>query len=134
MREIKFRVWDKENEIICDVYRLEWLEGKLFADCFPHLRDMRRVLDTANNPLMQYIGLKDSEGAEIYEGDIVLVGAHLPTQHYRIVFEQGDFQTGFKKKSGDSLTDLGKEFSVKFEIIGNIHENPELLEKSSTSP
>ena len=77
-----------------------------------------------NYDLMQFTGLADKNAVDIFEGDIVRLGDN----EYGIIFVCGDFHTGFKKTSGGNLTDIGAEIAAKLEIIGNIHENPELMD------
>lgn len=74
----------------------------------------------------QYTGLKDKNGKEIYEGDIVVIAEKLKT---KVVYYDGAFrmQSEFSPTPTDT-TDMGymmREFSVR--IIGNIYDNPELL-------
>ena len=76
--------------------------------------------------LGQYTGLKDKNGVKIFEGDIVIIGEKLKT---KVVYYDGAFrmQSEFSPTPTDT-TDMGymmREFSVR--IIGNIHDNPELL-------
>lgn len=123
MRELKFRAWDGLNKIMFyDVFfdSLEVWHWDEYED-YEVLGDRNEGGALIYMPIMQYAGLKDRAGQDIYEGDFIKISSMV----YEIIFEQGDFQTGFKKKSGDSLTDIGKDFSGKFEIIGNIYEKPE---------
>ncbi|EMF0284189.1 hypothetical protein KGD03_000865 [Enterococcus hirae] len=78
--------------------------------------------------LMQSTGMKDKNGVEIFEGDIVkTLGADLEVTFSTIKFEEGAFCVDYK--------DLGTEFVFLYfvdsplEVIGNIYENSELLEE-----
>lgn len=73
--------------------------------------------------LMQYTGLKDKNGKEIYEGDVVTEWKG-KTEHITDVIEwTGDMLTpSYSSQGMKTLMDIGNEF----EVIGNIYENPEL--------
>lgn len=68
----------------------------------------------------QFTGLKDSNGKEIYEGDIVSIDGANETHMRTIVFERGTFHFGHLPDGMCDYKDM--------KVIGNIHENPELLE------
>ncbi|MEO9623817.1 MULTISPECIES: YopX family protein [Alphaproteobacteria] len=76
--------------------------------------------------LMQYTGLKDKNGKEIYEGDIVSAGGEIATVEYMRI-KEAKFEA-----SADGAGDLLGFTETDIDIIGNIYENPELLNKSNT--
>jgi len=140
MREIKFRAWDTYDLCMRPVTRIEqffdidqngFYPTKLAAQMIKK-EDLSEVhvlysFDQKNMPfLMQYIGHKDKNGKEIYEGDIVSEQRWLDTEAeiYEVTFE--DF--GFFPFYPGSLGCCGASCDLQYsKIIGNICENPELL-------
>ena len=121
MRELKFRAWDGER-YLCDG---EWhmtVDGKpiTYDEEDGYVWDVKLTVE-------QYTGLKDKNGREIYEGDIVtLNGEWEEIEHGDcsiVTFENGCFRVGngYENEAGSYLSD--------WRIIGNIHENPELLKE-----
>lgn len=126
-REIKFRAWDKEYKKM-----MEWgkqLKGLTqngiktvmsynsddgWSDCY-NLKDI---------DLMQYTGLKDKNGKEIYEGDIV----EYDDYNGNICWNE---ETAMFELNYDVniVTDFDHIYPKEVGVIGNIYENPELLEK-----
>jgi len=130
--EIKFRRWDKEFGEMEYQYDLEALGG-IFSDAH-HNPDQYE--------LMQYIGIRDKNDKEIYEGDVVAdVGEDEPCIH-KIIWdedklswnletrldEEGNFGQGIYDDLYDGVKNRKTEY---FEIIGNIYENPELIKERS---
>ena len=140
MREIKFRAWDKKHNFMdTNVCFLSWLKGGLkvegagvsigngWATVNPYIDGMRGVSPDAI--LMQYTGLKDKNGVEVYEGDVVnanIIRFSTPTMG-RVVFCEEYATYVNRNLSGDTF--LWKLNDV--EIIGNIYENPELMEDNN---
>lgn len=72
-------------------------------------------------PIMQFTGLHDKNGKEIYEGDIIRDSS----AEYQVWIEEGAMLIGGKSREWDQFL---RTFNVaKMEVIGNIYENPELL-------
>jgi uncharacterized phage protein (TIGR01671 family) len=124
MREYKFRAWDNGE-----------MHGASFNNlfCNNHHPDGQLIIRSENNPfgrehatvLMQYTGLKDKNGKEIYEGDIVDIddGDGWHVGRGVIKFGTGSFVINDNDGNGLSLIDGRIET-----VIGNIYEHPHLLE------
>jgi len=128
MREIKFRAWvdsgDGDKYMVC--------QGEPDVETLQSL-----IFMYGDNELMQYTGLKDKNGKEIYEGDI-LGDTDSPEEYYiwgKVAYcdtpdciYAGMFML---QGSGGGATEWGDaegEYWHRLEVIGNIYENPELLE------
>lgn len=117
-REIKFRAWDKRK----------LSEGTVITK-HPFFFDLQMLSDgkiklDEDHIIMQYTGLKDKDGKEIYEGDILRQPFNDDeTTQTHIIFTF-HWENGVYTDEGWYLADM--DFS-QIEIIGNIYENPELL-------
>jgi len=133
MREIKFRAWDKTDKIMVQVMEMcfhqWWLQVSL-DDSEENYKGYGERHSFSNQEtdrfvLMQYTGLKDKNGKEIYEGDFLDCGGF-----NRVV----EFHPScFFGVYGDDWVELYSHNYMDSEVVGNIHENPELLTKSKTS-
>ena len=137
-REIKFRAWDKtESKMLHSITQIWWYEGGDISrltykkatqkgDWIPYWKDFRpgKVI------LMQYTGLKDKNGKEIYEGDVItrLIEPTLGRNYNEVIVieweiceddEYGNHRSGFDISGHSEL----------FEILGNIYSNPELIKQ-----
>lgn len=123
MREIKFRIWDREDTIMRYFTLDKMLERRLGYYGSFDLKVLREAK-------MQYTGLKDKNDEEIYEGDIVrhYNMPQFPDAYKVAVVIYEDNRASFRKKNigEDKTWAFGQGRS--YEVIGNIHENPELLQ------
>ena len=132
MRKIKFRAWDSAKKIMRSVANIYTHSHSVFV----------LVREAAGGPpelirtecLMQYTGVKDKNGVEIYEGDII--------RH-----QSGKYGTDFEIKwspilcgftamqieSGHPSPQLNQGTMSYFEVVGNIYENPELVSNEANS-
>lgn len=117
MREIKFRAWDKEQKNM-------WIwENLIDKQC--------TYLNSKYFHAMQFTGLHDKNGNEIYEGDIV---KHYDNaEHiYKIDMSELDYLDPLNDEASDHTGDMSPDAlhsrPNNFEVIGNVFENPELIE------
>ena len=139
-REFKFRAWDKEDN---KMWKVVSITESVWGDCEEaHIRvceihenqskketDVRMSVDYE---LMQYTGLKDKNGKEIYEGDILEL--YIPNwadcdDVQRFVINEYcpdvSYLQAVVKHCEECLLDGENDY---IEVVGNIYENPELLE------
>ena len=138
-REIKFRAKDKRAG--------EWYVGELhLSSKAPHIHpDLLSSIPIKPDTVGQYTGLKDKNGKEIYEGDVVewlffytihsSNGADGDREELLkgvIEWRQGGFvfrilENDFENAGSYSISALNTETQTDVKVIGNIHDNPELL-------
>mgnify|MGYP001145942186 CR=1 FL=1 len=123
MREIKFRAWDKERKKMFTGFSFEDIYSgydESYIECEGE-NDFWSCPNWNTAVLMEYIGLKDKNGKEIYEGDIVK--QHFYNSMWFDVIDKVEIDAIY----GASLRTGTKD--SEWEVIGNIYENPELLEE-----
>ena len=121
MREIKFRAWIKELNEIREVEYINFLKKMIsypnkFCENYYFNADFDEI------ELMEYTGLEDMKGKEIYEGDILFESSS--KEYYKVVFENGSFRAEVDEYSLDL-----EDYANICEVVGNIYENPELIEE-----
>ena len=141
MRKIKFRAWDKVQErYLYDVQRAyDTLSGCVKYEngenadydeqCFDGFLDDEQYI------VEQYTGLKDVNGKEIYEGDIVeFFGANKKIKVKKefgiIVYKTDRYGAGFNSIIQNKERGYGGINIAQDIVVGNVHENPELLEEN----
>ena len=118
-RELKFRAWN--GKVLYQMKALLLDENKY------------KQLKESNAVIMQYTGLKDKNGKEVYEGDVLKYNEEDCFFYSHVYFEAGAFYDSGIYPSDDYGLSLSEEsYKGKLkdgEVIGNIYENPELLNK-----
>lgn len=136
MREIKFRAWLPKIKEMTEVYVIDQTRYsgiEYHEDCRSWNKDNQQYrfkYDSAE--FMQFTGVKDEDGVEIYEGDIVYVGEEKPCKECGVTKVRNCYQVvWYKDYDGWYLGENGQGGAIyvnkPIKIIGNIYENPELL-------
>jgi uncharacterized phage protein (TIGR01671 family) len=127
-REIKFRAWDEKTLSMYQVGELIERAGVLETGHF----DGSGCPKGPVHPIMQYTGLKDRNGVEIYEGDIVFFEGMCPPKLV-VDFVEGAFCLNPKLGNGYciDMTTAYPSIGCQVEVVGNIHESPELMEENN---
>jgi len=130
MREIKFRAW---NKMECKMYYKPYARDEWTTEYQPLNGVLQSIKKDSEywEPLMQYIGLKDKNGKDIYEGDILEFWPLEKYNKFNLIgkVEFYKYETRFRivEKIGLGESFWGFSQCEKFYIVGNIYENPELL-------
>ena len=131
MREIKFRAWNKERkEMLLPTLIKLTTEGITNISC--NGKDNVEYFNIGQVvELMQFTGLKDSKGIEIYEGDIVK--GYFKTEEVEswiyLILTEEEKRTGTKLFKIEIPDFYQRPMPDDLEVIGNVYENPELLKE-----
>lgn len=136
MREIKFRAWLKEEKKMVNVETIDFTDKSiqyLEKNEFINAYLLRRMI-FGDIELMQYTGLKDKNGKEIYEGDIMKYKFPYDKRlkHISPVKSlETEASFGIKDRYGNEIPLYAILANNYFEVIGNIYENKNLLEENN---
>lgn len=125
MREILFRAKNLD--------RKEWVYGDLIHEpwgrVIQHCKLSRKIKDSVFDVTIgQYIGQNDKNGEKIFEGDIVVVDGEGDDEYFEVCYNE---ETARYEIDGKGLTlDFNNFYSYEIEVIGNIHDNPQLMERN----
>ena len=113
-REIKFRAWEKEEK--------KMILPKNVTD---NINIFARGCLSSNIELMQYTGIKDKNGTEIYEGDILEL--YDEEDFFKVEYQAEDVR--FLLTSNSICVSFEYYSQGEIEVVGNIYENSKLLQK-----
>ncbi|MCD1025811.1 YopX family protein [Enterococcus sp. SMC-9] len=131
----KYRAWDKKDKVIREVTAIDW--------SLEYVEFMNGAVERSFDDLilMQSTGLKDKNGVEIFEGDIVKTFSNInkftdsfaenvePNYGYTSIVRDGaSFKMTYKGKPSYVLNENAGSMAEHMEVLGSIWENPELLE------
>lgn len=137
MRQLKFRAWNKQKEIMNydnEDDTEDYWDGIYTSDIgmvnrllnIPDKDDYDSISSFRNKyEVLEYTGLKDKNGVEIYEGDIV----QFSDWPNKVIAYKDVYFAGFSLKGTDLF--LSGFDAQRMKVIGNIYENPELLEEGT---
>jgi uncharacterized phage protein (TIGR01671 family) len=142
MRTIKFRAWDKENRKIVPVVSLDYrtYDGKFSTVTLYDGENTAYSLFFNAFELMQFTGLHDKNGREIYEGDIVAWNEdELADMGERIIHYEGKGQIVWVKEFCHfGIEEIPKKLGhwsfsedARYEVLGNIYSTPDLLNQGA---
>lgn len=127
---IKFRAWNQiDSEYINEINAVMSLDGSHIWWDINDSGEMKYENDQDNYKLEQFTGLKDVNGKEIYEGDIIKSSyKYAQPKVSQIIIEDGNsYILGEDLATGNEM--LVSDHISEIKVIGNVHENPELLKE-----
>ena len=124
MSELKYRAWDKIEKVMVFEFFISSTGDVLTKAPKRFNHSNHEIKERDYLDVMQYTGIKDTDGVEVYEGDVI---DRLHDKLGYVVFSGCSFCRRVLTPKGARDYHLSAEDSTLIKIIGNIHENPELL-------
>ncbi len=148
-RETKFRAWDKLEKRMGEVNYIKYSNVQ-YTYVSARFKQKEKVVDEGFNYgdkngcdnviLMQYTGIRDKNGVEIYEGDIIhwktdinnkYLGNFKVEEDEIVEWSKEELKWIVREKGASAFDELKDLTDYDFEVIGNIYENPELLKEAN---
>lgn len=141
MRELKVRAWHKPYKQMCQVESLRFDGNRVYtAVLIEEPFYDRKLVEADEIVIEQFTGLKDRNGTDIYEGDIIQfefwnekyyrqIAYNSAIASYEAITVASPTSKKLRQKAKYSFSELYKISSKGFKVVGNIHENPELVEE-----
>ncbi|EFT47810.1 YopX family protein [Enterococcus faecalis] len=140
----KFRAWDKDSKVMREIQHLVWAEDNLIAHCPPRGHEFSEwftvILNGWEYQLMQSTGLKDKNGVEIFEGDVVKVTDGESEEDSYISVVKNYSNEGYPAfdieypptyhYDSNVLSAIMCNVFETIEVIGNVYEDGDLLNDS----
>jgi len=137
MREIKFRIWDSDKKLMLDLKSSFYLIAAHNNEVCE--TDGDSIWINSDCVTMQYIGLKDKNGKEVYEGDLFIINDtsirtyNDPPKYSAVEWFEKDcgysLRTYMNPKRAEQR--VTATYVLAYEVMGNIYENPELLNNNA---
>ena len=123
----KFRAWLKEEQRMVDVREMTFMYDEVYL-----ISDVTGFYAYEEFKLMQFTGLKDKNGKEIFEGEVVKYEVGRNTYTEEVAYDKNFAGFGVKDAKANVVFTFGEirlmSSAISLEVIGNIYENPGLLE------
>lgn len=126
----KFRAWDKPNKIMRSNDEIVIWSEQVYINEKKELDSKIKGYSCLSEHLMQSTGLKDKNGVEVFQGDIVRCSRGCPHEVIWLKEYAGMYVGGMPAWYLSGISE-GYAWSGDEEVIGNIYENPELLEQAN---
>jgi hypothetical protein len=132
MRQLKFRIWNGTRFVTTSDAYIKTSDGSLwdYDDDHGVTFSSGEKLWSAAGDIEQFTGMKTTSGKEVYEGDILAEkhdGGEGEANIGHVFFAAGSFMINGDGPLYDHIYSLSPDILEDYEVIGNIHENPELL-------
>lgn len=122
----KFRAWLKEEKRMTDAHEMTFMDGEVYL-----ISDITGFYAYEEFKLMQSTGLKDKNGNEIFESDIVKYKSGCNTYTEEVAYDKNFAGFGVRDANADiifTFWELAEDIDlISLEVVGNKYENPELL-------